>query len=147
MRAPLQRGVVAPFIMKLSILATQRSTQPERSCTLAVLLLACATVAQAAAEADTWPLAGQQGLTRLVIVPLEQSRDRAAYARQIGMLCEPQRTCFLNFYTNSTGAPASLPLSDAIAKEATAVFRRSMKRGVDIFTWSCRLQVTQEACF
>ena len=74
-------------------------------------------------------MAGQQGLVRFVIAPRDQARDRAAYDRQIQLLCEPDRTCFLNFYTNSTGAPLAVPLPDAIDHEATAVFRRSAKRG------------------
>jgi len=101
---------------------------------------------RAAADAP-WAVAGQQGLVRSVIVPQAQARDRAAYFRQIESLCEPGSTCFLNFFTNSTGAQLAMPLPDAIDHEATAVFRRSAKRGGDIFRWSCRLQVPQEDCF
>lgn len=97
--------------------------------------------------AQTWAVAGQQGLVRYVIVPAEQARDREAYARQIAQLCEPERTCFLNFYTNSTGAPAAVPLPDAIDREATAVFRRSAKQGAETFRWSCRMQLAVEGCF
>lgn len=113
----------------------------------AVLSLAAAAMVPAHAQ-EAWSTVGQQGLVRYVIVPAAQVRDRAAYARQIALLCEPERTCFLNFYTNSTGAPAALPLPDAIDREATAVFRRSAKQGgAERFQWSCRLQVSQEPCF
>ena len=92
-------------------------------------------------------MAGQQGLVRLVIVPADQSRDADAYLRQVTRLCDPERTCFLNFYTNSAGAPLAVPLPDAIAAEATATFRRSKKNGAERFQWSCRMKMPQQECF
>jgi hypothetical protein len=94
----------------------------------------------------TWTVLGQQGLVRFVIVPVEQAAERAAFEQQIGALCEPERTCFLNFYTNSTRARAEVPLPDAISNEATATYRRSMKNGVQIFMWSCRMKIAGD-CF
>ena len=44
---------------------------------------------------------------RFVIVPAAQAGDAAAYQREIAKLCEPERTCFLNFYTNASGAPVA----------------------------------------
>jgi hypothetical protein len=114
---------------------------------LLAILAACTAPALQAAPGEPWPVAGQQGLVRFVIAPQDQARDRAAYDRQIQWLCEPDRTCFLNFYTNSTAAPLAVPLPDAIDHEATAVFRRSAKRGAETFRWSCRLQIPQEDCF
>jgi hypothetical protein len=112
------------------------------------LLLAWLPGAAALAEpADTWPVAGQQGIIRFVIVPVESARDRAAYARQIELLCAPGQSCFLNFYTNSSGAPLAVPLPDAIDREATVVFRRSLKQGAELLRWSCRLQVVTDDCF
>ncbi len=110
---------------------------------LAAALLATTT---AAAE-DAWPVAGQQGLVRFVIVPAAQAGDAQAYQRQIAKLCEPERTCFLNFYTNSSGAAVAVPLPDAIAAEATATFRRSAKQGAERLLWSCRLKMPQPECF
>jgi len=92
--------------------------------------LLCQGAANAVPEA--WPVAGQQGVLRFVIVPTELARDRAAYARQIELLCQPGQTCFLNFYTNTAGAALTVPLPDAIDHEATAVFRRSMKQGAEL---------------
>ncbi|WP_298829137.1 hypothetical protein [uncultured Piscinibacter sp.] len=109
------------------------------------LVLALPAVALPAEEA--WPLAGQQGLVRFVIVPAAQARDAQAYARQIQLLCEPDRTCFINFYTNSSGAPVAMPLPEAIADEATATYRRSSKQGAERFLWSCRMKMPQEGCF
>ena len=110
--------------------------------------LLAAGLVQAQPQAPVaWTAVGQQGLVRFVIVPDAQARDRAAYAQQVALLCEPERTCFLNFYTNSTGAAVALPLPDAIDREATAVYRRSAKQGAERFQWSCRLQVSQEPCF
>ena len=112
----------------------------------ALLAMMAAAMAPAHAQ-EAWITAGQQGLVRFVIVPAAAMRDRAAYARQVALLCEPERTCFLNFYTNSTGAPVAMPLPDAIDREATAVYRRSAKQGAERFQWSCRRQVSQEPCF
>jgi hypothetical protein len=114
---------------------------------LAAVLLACLPGAPALADpSETWPVAGQQGIIRFVIVPAESARDRAAYARQIDLLCAPGQSCFLNFYTNSSGAALALPLPDAIDREATLVFRRSLKQGAELLRWSCRLQVADD-CF
>ena len=123
--------------------------------TVRVLSLLCLAIAfftpspggASAAPSDPWAVAGQQGLVRIVIVPMEHASDRSAYERQIQSLCDPERTCFLNFYTNSTGATPAVPVPDAIATEATATYRRSMKNGVQVFQWSCRMKVSTQACF
>lgn len=114
---------------------------------VAAPLLAVLVAAPAAAADAGWTVAGQQGLVRTVIVPAAQATDREAYAREIARLCEPVATCFLNFYTNTTGAAPSMPLPDAIAQEATAVFRRSAKNGTERFQWSCRMKVAPNDCF
>jgi hypothetical protein len=114
---------------------------------LALALVAALLAALPAAAAESWTLVGQQGLVRFVLVPAAQARDAGAYQRQIARLCEPERTCFLNFYTNSSGAPPALPLPDAIAAEATATFRRSAKNGSERFMWSCRMGMPEQACF
>ena len=110
------------------------------------LALALALGSAAAAD-EPWTVAGQQGLVRFVIVPAAQATDEPAYQRQIASLCEPDRTCFLNFYTNASGAPLAVPLPDAIAHEATATFRRSTKNGAERFMWSCRMKMAQAECF
>jgi hypothetical protein len=117
--------------------------------TLAVLwagVAAAGPTSEPAAD-DAWTVAGRQGLIRFVIVPMALARDREAYIGQIQRLCEPGRSCFINFYTNSTGAPVAVPLPDAIDHEATAVFRRSSKRGSEGLRWSCRMQVDAPDCF
>jgi hypothetical protein len=96
---------------------------------------------------EAWQVAGHQGKVLLVIVPASQAGDAAAYARQVAALCQGEDTCFVNFYTNSTGAAVALPLPDAIDHEATAVFRRSAKRGSATFRWSCRMQIEPATCF
>jgi hypothetical protein len=100
-----------------------------------------------AAETDAWSVIGEQGMARYVLVPSDQAADSAAHERQIARLCDPTSTCFLNFYTNSTGAPVGMPLPDAIANEATAIYRHSMKNGARLFMWSCRLKIPGEQCF
>lgn len=116
--------------------------------TAALLAAACVSASVSRAEqADPWPVIGQQGVVRLVMVPTDQAANPSAYERQIARLCEPERTCFLNFYTNSTGVALSMPLPDAIANEATATYRRSMKNGVQVLMWNCRLKVSARECF
>jgi hypothetical protein len=114
------------------------------------LLLAAALASQSAAAQQAekpWPVAGRQGLIQVVIVPADQARDREAYAQQIDLLCPPQATCFINFFTNSTGAEAVVPLPEAISHEATAVFRRSVKQAGEYFRWSCRMGLDAGNCF
>lgn len=110
---------------------------------------AWAQAASSSAQANAnWQVVGRQGIVRTVIVPVSEARDRAAYVREIEGLCPPGgTTCFLNFYTNSTGAVADLPLPEAISNEATAIFRRSDKQGSELFRFSCRLQLSVEDCF
>jgi hypothetical protein len=123
--------------------------------TLAALLLGLslllhalpAPAAEPAASPAPWPVVGRQGLVLMVIVPLDQVRSEAGYAAQIERLCPPERTCFVNFYSNSSGAQATVPLPEAIANEATATFRRSVKQGAESFRWACRLQMPVQACF
>lgn len=111
---------------------------------LPLLLTAGAT---AAAQAEDWQLLGRQGLVQMVIVPAQHVRDEDAYREQIRRLCPPETTCFVNFYSNSTGATPALPLPEAISAEATATFRRSMKQMVERFSWACRMQMPQKDCF
>ncbi|HEY6512987.1 MAG TPA: hypothetical protein VI032_13465 [Burkholderiaceae bacterium] len=127
--------------------ATQHD--PARRSLVAVLstLAMLSVMVASAASAEAWPVIGQQGLVRLVVVPQDKATDQAAYEAQVLRLCDPERTCFLNFYTNSTGAAAVVPLPDAIANEATATYRRSMKNGVQVLTWSCRLKIRSQQCF
>lgn len=135
----LRRGVLtgAVLVAALGAPCTGGAAAPEAS----------APASATGAAASPWTVAGQQGQVRFIIVPADVARDRGAYMNQVQHLCDPDRTCFLNFYTNSTGASVALPLPDAIDHEATAIFRRSMKRGAETFQWSCRMGVTLEPCF
>lgn len=114
---------------------------------LFVLPLIASLLAGSARADEAWPVAGQQGLVRFVIVPVAQAKEADAYARQVKLLCEPERTCFLNFYTNGSGAAVAMPLPDAITSEATATYRRSTKQGAERFLWSCRMKMPQQECF
>ena len=111
-------------------------------------LWAAAAAAQGAGPAPApWPEVGRQGVVRVVVVPLAQARDREAYEQQIARMCQDQGRCFINFYTNSSGAALGTPLPDAVFQEPTAVFRRSDKRGAEQFRWSCRLGLEPGSCF
>ncbi len=115
-------------------------------CWITALAGACAS-APAAAAAEDWQMIGHQGLVQMVIVPIDEERNQGLYERAVTKLCDPERTCFINFYTNSTKAAPAVPLPDAIAHEATATYRRSAKNGVTIFMWSCRLKIPDRECF
>jgi hypothetical protein len=106
---------------------------------VAAALAAAAAPAARAATSSDWTVAGRQGIVLVVIVPKEVGLDKNAYDRQIDRLCPPERTCFINFYGNSTGAAPAVPLPESIANEPTALFRRSMKNQAELFRWSCRV--------
>lgn len=114
-------------------------------------LNAQATAAPAATAAsppvEPWVVVGRQGVMLHVIVPTALARDQPAYERQLPLLCEPERTCFINFYTNSTNAPLALPLPDVIEHEFTAVYRKSVKRASEGIRFSCRMQIDPGNCF
>lgn len=111
------------------------------------LWLAVSAATAVAAEDEAWQVVGQQGLLQVVIVPRDKAAQTAAYRAQIARLCPADRACFINFFTNSSGAAASMPLPDAIAAEATARFRRSTKNGTELLQWSCRLGLPGGDCF
>ena len=131
--------------------------RPMSRCGRAALVLGvwatAASCALAQAVSDTpdravpWPVVGEMGLMRVVIVPADLATDQAAYEAQLPLLCAPLTTCFLNFHTNTTGATVAMPLPEAIEKEATAVFRRSSKQGAERLMWSCRVKPGAVGCF
>jgi len=114
---------------------------------LVTLLVALSDSSASAAEDEPWQVVGNQGLLQVVIVPRAKATEVTAYRAQIAKLCPPDRTCFINFFTNASGAKATLPLPDAIAAEATARFRRSAKNGAEVLQWSCRLGIPGGECF
>ncbi len=101
----------------------------------------------AAADETPWTLMGHQGIVQMVLIPLDQAKDEAAYERQIALICKEQVNCFLNFYTNSSSAPVAVPLPDEISREVTATYRKTYKKGVPQFSWSCRMQMIADNCF
>ncbi|MBL0719313.1 hypothetical protein JI742_05350 [Piscinibacter sp. Jin2] len=96
--------------------------------------------AQAAPAGDAGPqLIGRLGKVAYYLVPPEQATDRAWYDRAIASVCEASESCFVRFYTNSQGVTPTLPLPEAIEREPTVMFQRSIKHGGQLFRWSCRL--------
>lgn len=100
----------------------------------------------APAGAD-WTFAGRMGIVQYVIVPAGRSGERAYYERVVEGQCGAAPRCFLRFFTNTDGAEVALPLPDAIARQATALYQRSDKRGSAEFRWSCRMPVATPDCF
>lgn len=99
------------------------------------------------AEERGWQRAGALGMMQLVVVDAARARDEALYRDAIEALCPSQGTCFLRFFTNSSGAALAVPLPDAIASEPAAIYSRSSKRGNEVFQWSCRLAPAAGNCF
>lgn len=108
-------------------------------------LIAALLPVPVAAEPPAWQLAGSLGLMQFVVVTESRVRERAVYDEAIAALC--QATCFLRFFSNSTKAPLSMPLPDAILAEPAAMYQRSAKQGNEIFQWSCRLGIPGGNCF
>lgn len=106
---------------------------------VATVLAAAAAPASRATPSPDWTVVGRQGIVLVVIVPADVGTDKDAYDRQLDRLCPPDRTCFVNFYSNSTGATPAVPLPESISSEPTALFRRSMKNQAELFRWSCRV--------
>jgi hypothetical protein len=112
-----------------------------RHATLLALALALAASTVGAADAPPWQHAGRLGLVQYLVVPVALASDRKLYERAVIEICPERGTCFLRFFTNSTGAAITLPLPDAIAHEPTVIFQRSDKRAAEDFRWSCRLKL------
>lgn len=122
-----------------------------------ILLAACLTTVTVGALANTpdapapdvrdWTVAGRLGLMQFIVVPEDSARNRDYYNRVIEQSCGKEETCFLRFFTNSTGATPAVPLPDAILAEPTAMFQRSVKQLREQFQWSCRLQLAEASCF
>lgn len=94
-----------------------------------------------------WQLVGRLGLAIYVIVPASAAMDRRVHNAIVDELCPVDQACFLRFFTNSQGRPATLPLADEIEREPTAIFQRSPKYQRQEFRWSCRLKLPDANCF
>lgn len=113
----------------------------------ALTLSAGANAGQEPANTQDWIVAGRLGLMQFIVVPEASARDRAYYSRVIEQSCDREETCFLRFFTNSSGAAPVVPLPDAILAEPTAMFQRSIKQAREQFSWSCRLGLAEANCF
>lgn len=113
----------------------------------ALTLSAGANAGQESANTQDWIVAGRLGLMQFIVVPEASARDRAYYSRVIEQSCDKEETCFLRFFTNSSGAAPVVPLPDAILAEPTAMFQRSIKQAREQFSWSCRLGLAEANCF
>lgn len=113
----------------------------------ALTLSAGANAGQEPANTHDWIVAGRLGLMQFIVVPEASARDRAYYSRVIEQSCDKEETCFLRFFTNSSGAVPAVPLPDAILAEPTAMFQRSIKQAREQFQWSCRLGLAEANCF
>lgn len=122
---------------------------PRRKLLLTYCILALPGFAQAQAQPSSgpgWQVAGSLGLLQFVVVSGDRIRQREFYDEVIAARCPPDVTCFLRFFTNSSGAPVAMPLADAIVAEPAASFQRSAKQNNEVFEWSCRLGLSGN-CF
>ena len=116
--------------------------RPRRTAPLALALALAGAPAAANTPADTpWQFAGRLGLVQYFVVPVAQAGDPQLYERAIAAACPPAGSCFLRFFTNSTGAPVAVPLPDAIASEPTAIYQRSDKQQAAALRFACRLKL------
>ncbi|WP_439537426.1 hypothetical protein [Methyloversatilis sp.] len=116
-------------------------------CALAAIVTLPAAAGEAPPAAD-WHLAGRLGLLQFIVVPEASARDRAYYDRIIETVCsDDTASCFLRFFTNASGVAMSFPLPDAVLAEPTVMFQRSAKHRTEQFQWSCRLGLSESACF
>lgn len=113
------------------------------------LMAACLLPAVARADSpDNWTLAGRLGLLQFVVVPEASARDGDYYRRIIDEVCADRvASCFVRFFTNSSGARLDFPLPDAVLNEPTVMFQRSAKHQREQFQWSCRLGMAESSCF
>jgi hypothetical protein len=117
--------------------------------TISSLLLLALTVSPPT-RADTphdWQVAGRLGLMQFIVVPEASARDGRYHRAIVDELCDREDTCFLRFFTNSTGAQMAFPLPDAIMNEPTVMFQRSAKHRREQFQWACRLDMADGNCF
>ncbi len=114
----------------------------------ALAAIAALSPAAAADSASDWQLAGRLGLLQFIVVPEASAQDRAYYDRIIEEVCADRgSSCFLRFFTNSTGAKLDFPLPDVVLNEPTVMFQRSAKHQQEQFQWSCRLRRAASTCF
>ena len=123
-----------------------------RQAVLILVLTALLPLSPAAAnsktqEGEAWELVGRQGIVQYIIVPSDKLTDRSAYLAEIKRRCPALTTCFINFYANPSGVKPELPLPDAIFSAVAARYRRSLKSGMELLEWSCRLGVKGGDCF
>lgn len=113
------------------------------------LLAACLLPAATRADGpDNWALVGRLGLLQFVVVPEAFAREGDYYRRIIDEVCADKvASCFVRFFTNSTGAKLDFPLPDAVLNEPTVMFQRSAKHQREQFQWSCRLGMAESSCF
>ena len=119
---------------------------------LAFLLFSCFLVTSGSIFADdasekSFNIAGQMGLMKFVIIPVEKQNDVEFHRKIVKKICVQGETCFLNFFTNSKNAPENLPLDDRILSEPTLMYKYSPKHRNEIEDWSCRLKLPIKSCF
>ena len=99
-------------------------------------------------DPDNWTLAGRLGLLQFVVVPEASARDGDYYRRILDEVCADKvASCFVRFFTNSTGAKLDFPLLDAVLNEPTVMFQRSAKHQREQFQGNCRLGMAESSCF
>ena len=119
---------------------------------LAFLLFTCLLATNSGNFADNadekrFNVAGQMGLMKFVIIPVEKQNDVEFHRKIVKKICVQGETCFLNFFTNSKKAPENLPLDDRIMAEPTLMYKYSPKHRNEIEDWSCRLKLPTKSCF
>jgi hypothetical protein len=98
---------------------------------------------------DGWHLNGTQGVMNFVAIDKGRERDRDVYRFAIAELCGVKPVCQVLFWPADTGAPKSLPMSDAQVASQVAHWQFNSHTGLRRLLWSCKIfpKTPKDECF
>lgn len=96
-----------------------------------------------------WKLNGSQGLVRIVVIDKGQEKNQAIYRAAIEDICKSMPICQVLFWVEGTGAPKSLPMSDAQTGTQMANWNQNSNTGLRELLLSCKAfpATPKEKCF
>ena len=99
------------------------------------------------AEAKDWEFVATQGLMKIVVIEKQREGSRETYQDAIDHLCQPNKYCLLNFWSEKNFVPKKFPMSDAEADAKVAQFIRNPNTNFEQFLWNCRIRNDPKECF
>jgi peptidoglycan hydrolase-like protein with peptidoglycan-binding domain len=96
-----------------------------------------------------WKLNGSQGLVRIVVIDKGQAKNQGVYRAAIEDICKSMPICQVLFWVEGTGAPKSLPMSDAQTGTQMANWNQNSNTGLRELLFSCKAfpATPKEKCF